>query len=711
MMNNISSRLWIACEEGNLTRVKQIVADSTIDVVNSRCPHDKSTLLMMASFHGYFDIVKFLIEKGAVYDVQNNEGDTALTLASFGGHESIVRLLLHCGARADIETKDGSSALSIARRNGYQNIAALILRSLFAISSSADIAPSRSRVGEPVSSPQSYKSAVASRNYLSQNSGVKSSVHRDSIEEDKRLRAQRREQQIIANEIAQKEQEEKDFELALKLSSDLSKEADRIDHNKPQLNNAEVTPKEVFCSHDDALSNIKYQLESFKKLWNEYRYNTLGLRINRDPRAFGYRTVIIRRPRDGRGDAAYLKDKQLAEIWKVRGDGNCGFNAVGVSRENFVREVFGRWDHDPDIRQAMKNDFKGFLVEWSAIRPEEDRRYFSEQLKLLITNNYSRAFDDTDSIPDADTKAFIEAYYIEKGDFPSAETRDLKAGDGFITSCQDQAAGDNNAQAVWRPESGALKALARIRGVNLYVWKAMDDSTAPEKFRRKRQVEFKLLHSPSELDGDFSVFDAEEQKQQWLAEFNQLVEEIDLSAYPWSCVQDASSETVMHILNTGNHYDIILPRDDIEAFPHAFMNEVISSKASSPEWSDDIDRTVNEFLILYPKVRQLLNAYSVRDKKICDEQKQESSVLISSPKEAVDDLSDVLNSQELNDFKSILIEVYLLKNTFERSVLVAWKNANYTHKKETQEAFERLKRYAKLYMTEMGIDIGDDDKS
>ena len=57
-----------------------------------------STPLMEAAQEGHVNIVKFLMDKGALINAETNTGDTALTYACANGHTHIADILLQCGA-------------------------------------------------------------------------------------------------------------------------------------------------------------------------------------------------------------------------------------------------------------------------------------------------------------------------------------------------------------------------------------------------------------------------------------------------------------------------------------------------------------------------------------------------------------------------------------------------------------------------------------
>ena len=59
---------------------------------------------MLASINGYFEIVKLLLNNGALVEAKNNTDVTSLMLASHYGYLEITELLLDNGAI--IEAKD-----------------------------------------------------------------------------------------------------------------------------------------------------------------------------------------------------------------------------------------------------------------------------------------------------------------------------------------------------------------------------------------------------------------------------------------------------------------------------------------------------------------------------------------------------------------------------------------------------------------------------
>ena len=76
--------------KNDIEGVKKLIADGVDINIQSKNGY---TALIIASYHGYTEIVKILFEEGADINIQNNEGDTALTHAEKQGHVEIVKIL------------------------------------------------------------------------------------------------------------------------------------------------------------------------------------------------------------------------------------------------------------------------------------------------------------------------------------------------------------------------------------------------------------------------------------------------------------------------------------------------------------------------------------------------------------------------------------------------------------------------------------------
>ena len=79
-----------------------------------------------AARYGHIDIVKYLVEKGAKINLQDNNGYTALILAAYWGEIDKVRYLVKQGADINIQDETGKTALAIAEEREHQDIADIL---------------------------------------------------------------------------------------------------------------------------------------------------------------------------------------------------------------------------------------------------------------------------------------------------------------------------------------------------------------------------------------------------------------------------------------------------------------------------------------------------------------------------------------------------------------------------------------------------------
>src|SRR6185437_13258486 len=94
---------------GNLKEVERLISNGADP--NAHYGKYDTFPLGIASRHGYLEIVKFLLEKGANVNEYNHEGYGPLAFAAGEGHEDIVRLLISKGADPNKVRNNGTTPM------------------------------------------------------------------------------------------------------------------------------------------------------------------------------------------------------------------------------------------------------------------------------------------------------------------------------------------------------------------------------------------------------------------------------------------------------------------------------------------------------------------------------------------------------------------------------------------------------------------------
>jgi ankyrin repeat protein len=120
------SPLHAACRAGDMERVKQLL-DGDGGVHVDKRDWQGMTALMWASIYGHTEVVRLLLDKGALLDEKDEDGRTALMRASDNSHTEVMRLLLDKGALLDEKDNGGRTALMWASDNGHTEVMRLLL--------------------------------------------------------------------------------------------------------------------------------------------------------------------------------------------------------------------------------------------------------------------------------------------------------------------------------------------------------------------------------------------------------------------------------------------------------------------------------------------------------------------------------------------------------------------------------------------------------
>ncbi|MCB9229070.1 MAG: ankyrin repeat domain-containing protein [Deltaproteobacteria bacterium] len=109
-----------AAKNGCLDTVTSLVMECEAEV--NEAGSDGMTPLLIAVHFGHSNIVKFLVEQGAVVDQPDHSGATPLLIAASFGALNIVKFLVERGAAVDTVDRDGYSPLMMAAFWGHSEV-------------------------------------------------------------------------------------------------------------------------------------------------------------------------------------------------------------------------------------------------------------------------------------------------------------------------------------------------------------------------------------------------------------------------------------------------------------------------------------------------------------------------------------------------------------------------------------------------------------
>ena len=136
---------------------------------------------------------------------------------------------------------------------------------------------------------------------------------------------------------------------------------------------------------DKALeAQLKIEIEAFKKEWN-----TRLFYITDAPSSANYLDPNEQIEKFRYVELPYPNSKtEQAEEWKVQGDGDCAFRAIGISREWFIDIVRKNFKTDPSIKDALKVELSQFVTGCY----EKPDTYYTEKLKKLAEKTNERVW-------------------------------------------------------------------------------------------------------------------------------------------------------------------------------------------------------------------------------------------------------------------------------------------------------------------------------
>jgi ankyrin repeat protein len=88
---------------------------------------DDTDAIVTAAYHGEYDNVIVLINRGADVNAKDEYGNTGIICASEQGYDAIVELLINAGGDLNATNNDGDSALDLARHAKHTSTTSLLL--------------------------------------------------------------------------------------------------------------------------------------------------------------------------------------------------------------------------------------------------------------------------------------------------------------------------------------------------------------------------------------------------------------------------------------------------------------------------------------------------------------------------------------------------------------------------------------------------------
>ena len=125
--------LFHACWDGDLERVKEIIAEGNHDVNGGNYwqtdidPNGwERSPLFIASLRGYLELVRYLLGEGADVNTQTKYGDTPLHAGVQSGSVALGTTLLKHGANPKTGNDEDETPLDVARKSGKEEIARIL---------------------------------------------------------------------------------------------------------------------------------------------------------------------------------------------------------------------------------------------------------------------------------------------------------------------------------------------------------------------------------------------------------------------------------------------------------------------------------------------------------------------------------------------------------------------------------------------------------
>jgi ankyrin repeat protein len=125
-----------AAKHGDFDSIKKLLKKdaSLLNSVNTL----QQTPLLIASYQGYLEIVKFLLDRGAAVNQADRYGATPLHMAALGGQKDVAALLISKGANINAPSQTGKIPLQLAFENEHLDVITLFMEKGVAVNTPID---------------------------------------------------------------------------------------------------------------------------------------------------------------------------------------------------------------------------------------------------------------------------------------------------------------------------------------------------------------------------------------------------------------------------------------------------------------------------------------------------------------------------------------------------------------------------------------------
>ncbi|MBR5154458.1 MAG: ankyrin repeat domain-containing protein [Alphaproteobacteria bacterium] len=133
MQKELNDKMFRTLLDDRLSsKIKANVIEHCIDKgadINARSEDGAYTVLMLASYYGYKEVMETLINNGADINARSYDGKTALIMGAYGSAgKDGVKMLIEQGVDLGVKTPDGRTAEDWARDWGREEVAEVLKR-------------------------------------------------------------------------------------------------------------------------------------------------------------------------------------------------------------------------------------------------------------------------------------------------------------------------------------------------------------------------------------------------------------------------------------------------------------------------------------------------------------------------------------------------------------------------------------------------------